>query len=147
MDGFSSEQVVLTGLGGFLEGEEFILRPGITYSVGRSSSADISLKKGKRFSSLEEEGILLDQAFRRTSRVHLTIKITDECEYAETTSQLKVRVRGAMKVEIHSLSPNGIRFDGQEATDVVVPDMTVGKQHTIEFGAGEILKLSMRVLP
>ncbi|MFA4986473.1 MAG: FHA domain-containing protein [Candidatus Brocadiia bacterium] len=146
MEGFSSEHVVLAGDGGFFLSEEYILKPGITYSIGRSSSADISIKKTHRYAHLEEDGILLDDGFRSVSRIHFTMRVQDDCEFADTSSQLRVRVRGSVKVEIHSLSRNGITVDGAKATDVIIPELSAGP-HIIEFGAGERFKLFLRRIP
>jgi len=137
--------VVFEGLAGFLEGEEFVLEPGKVYTVGRSSLCDISLKRTRKYEDLEKEGRLLGRSFRYTSRKHFTLRVVDDCVYAETSSQLKVRVSGSIKVEIKCLSPNGLLVDGREVTEMIIPEL--GKSvFTLEFGGGEKAKLYLRRL-
>ncbi|MDZ7816837.1 MAG: FHA domain-containing protein [Planctomycetota bacterium] len=143
MTGFSSEKAVLVGLSGFFKGEEYVLEPNKIYVVGRSSSADISLKNTSRFKNLEEEGELLAKSFRRVSRRHFEITVKDNCEYADTSSQLKVRVKGSIKVIISSLASNSLKIDGREISRMIIPEL--GKSaHEITFGEDEKLKLFLR---
>lgn len=145
MESFSGEQVVLNGEGGFFDGEEYILLPGKTYTVGRSSLCEISLKSTARFQTLEEEGLLLDDSFRLTSGKHFTITVHDSGEYANTATDLKVRIRGSIKVVIKCISENGISVNGKRFTELIIPDLGTAV-HYIEFGAGEKFRLSLRKL-
>ena len=146
MEGFSSEQVILHGDGGFFEGEEYILSSDVTYTVGRSSMCDISMKRTSRYANLEEEGLLLDDSFRFTSRKHFTIRVSDDSEYAETSTHLQVRVKGSIKVTLRCLSSNGMKVDGRSVTEMVIPELAKGV-HIIEIGAGERFRLYLRRIP
>ena len=139
----NTRKIVLVGLEGFFKGEEFEMQPGRKYVIGRSSTADLSLKRTTNFSSLEEQGIVLDETFRYTSRRHFTINIVDNSGFAETSTQLKVPTRSSIKVTIECLSPNGIRIDGKRVSQMIIPELS-SKPHLIEFGANEKLQLFVR---
>ena len=98
VEAFSSDQVVLAGESGFFKGEEYVLRPGSTYSIGRSSGCEISMKNTDAFKNLEKDGILVPPKFRMTSARHWTVSVADSGATAETSTQLKVRTGGSHRV-------------------------------------------------
>jgi hypothetical protein len=145
VEAFSSEQVVLAGESGFFKGEEYILRPGTTYCIGRSSGCEISMKNTDAFKNLEKDGILVPPRFRMTSARHWTVTVSDSGGTAETSTQLKVRTGGSLKVTIRCVSANGITVDGKKVSDMMIPDLSKSV-YTIEFGGAEVMKLFLRRL-
>lgn len=146
MDTISTENVVMIGDGGYFDGEEYVLTPGKVYTVGRSSLCDISMKNTRRFQMLEEEGLLLDESFRHTSRKHFTVAVYDSGQYAETATDLRVRVSGSVKVVIKCLSDNGVSVNGKRFTELIIPDIGY-EPHIVEFGSSEKFKIFVRKLP
>jgi pSer/pThr/pTyr-binding forkhead associated (FHA) protein len=101
------DRLVLRGVQGLLEDEEFDLRLGQSVIVGRSRACDVSTRKSRRFrraSEEEQRAILAARSFLRVSRRHL--KIT---WLSRTT------------VEIEDLSRNGTFVDGKRVDRLNLP--------------------------
>ena len=137
------EEVILKGISGFFKGEQFDLLPGKTYTIGRSSTADCSLKNTAVYKSLEKEGRLLEKSFRLTSRKHFKIKVIDNRGFAETSTQLRVPTKGSIKVIIECLSANGITINGKKVSQMIIPELTT-IPNEIEFGADERMHLFIK---
>ena len=71
-----SEQVIIRGVSGLVEGESFAIDRGETIIIGRSSACDVSLKKCEKFLLLPEEERLSEKHFQTVSRKHATIRIS-----------------------------------------------------------------------
>jgi len=123
----ASEKVpTLVGVSGHVEEEEFPLEYGKSIIVGRSRSADLSMRRMSSYYEMSEEDLEKDTAFRTVSGRHFEITMYN---------------RGS--IEIVNLSPNGTKVDGEQVDKVILEDVET-KAHTIEIGADEKFSLEMR---
>ncbi len=116
----------LVGISGHVEGEEMKLAYGKTIVVGRSRSADFSLRrmaKVKELSDNEREG---DKDLRTVSGRH--------CE---------ITMYNLGSIEIVNLSPNGTYVD-ERLVDKIIIDDVAKKAHDIRIGTGEVFRLETR---
>ena len=115
----------LVGIGGYSKGEKYPLKYGKTLVVGRSRSADFSLRRLESYLSLPAEERDADDKFRTVSGRHFEI----------TMYNLE-------SIELKNLSPNGTLVDGN-AVDATVFDDVSENTHLIEIGMEEKLSLEM----
>ncbi|MHC5054511.1 MAG: FHA domain-containing protein [Planctomycetota bacterium] len=116
----------LVGVSGHVEGEEMKLQYGKTIVVGRSRSADFSLRrmaKVKALSADEREG---DKDLRTVSGRH--------CE---------ITMYNLGSIEIVNLSPNGTYVD-ERLVDKIIIDDVAKKSHDIRIGTGEVFSLETK---
>lgn len=119
----STETLILRGLNGVVEGEIFPLDCGKTVVVGRSSKADISLKKCKRYQEMSAEARKKDTGFLRVSRQHLKIGFHD-----------------SQSVELEDKSKNGTFVDGIKIEKLVISDI---KDRPREIALGPNIKFRL----
>jgi len=117
----------LIGVGGHFSGETYALEYGKTVTVGRSRSADFSLRRTAKYRALDEARREKNDAAKTVSAKHFQITMYN-----------------AGSIEIKNLSPNGTLVDGKTVDKLVIQDIAK-KNHEIRFGADEVLKLEMRV--
>ena len=116
----------LVGMEGHVKDEAFPLEYGKSIIVGRSRSADVSLRRMTSYLEMSEEELDKDTAFRTVSGRHFEITMYN-----------------LGSIEIVNLSPNGTRVDGGQVDKIVLDDVEK-KAHTIEIGAVERFTLEMR---
>jgi pSer/pThr/pTyr-binding forkhead associated (FHA) protein len=116
----------LIGVAGHFAGEVFPLRYGRTLTVGRSRSADFSLKRTERYRSQTQEQRENDEAAQTVSAKHFQITLYN-----------------LRSVEIKNLSPNGITVDGKPVDQTVLNDVAT-QPHEIRFGLEEAVRLEMQ---
>lgn len=118
--------LVVRGLKGFLAGEERQLYPGESLVIGRSRSADLSLRAARRFVMREDrEQVMESEAFLSVSRMHARI------EYLHPGL-----------VEVKDLSSNGTFVDGRRIDCVALTDFADGG-HVVTLGASERVLLEI----
>ena len=115
----------LIGIGGHFSGEVFPLRYGRALTVGRSRSADFSLKRTEKYRAQTEEERERDESAQTISGKHF-----------------QVTLYNLRSVEIKNLSPNGIEVDGRRVEQAVLNDVAT-RPHEIRFGLEEALRLEM----
>ncbi len=120
---------VLVGVSGHVEGEETRLEYGKTLVVGRSRSADFSLRRMKKVAALSDDQREADQDLRTVSGKHFEITMYN-----------------VGSIEIVNLSPNGTYIDGKLADKLIITDLAE-RAHEVRIGALEILKLELREQP
>ena len=116
----------LVGTAGHIEGEEMVLDYGKTVVVGRSRSADLSLRRLPHVAELSDEDRQNDHDLRTVSGKHFEITPFSE-----------------ESIEIVNLSPNGTYVDGKRVDKVVLDDVA-DKPYEIKIGAKETLRLELR---
>jgi len=117
----------LVGVAGHFQGESCALEYGKTLSVGRSRTADFSLRRTQKYRGMDEKKRESDESAKTVSAKHFEITMYN-----------------LGSIEIKNLSPNGTLVDGKSVQTMVIDDISK-KAHEIRFGADEILKLEMRV--
>jgi hypothetical protein len=117
----------LVGIGGHFDGEVYPLQYGKPLTVGRSRTADFSLRRTAKYRSQDEQAREADQDAKTVSAKHFQITMFN-----------------LGSIEIKNLSPNGIQVDGQRVDTAVIKDVT-RKAHEIRFGLNEVFKLEMRM--
>jgi len=116
----------LVGVGGHVKGEELPLEYGKSVIVGRSRSADFSMRRMSSYYEMTDEQLEKDTAFRTVSGRHFEITMYN-----------------LGSIEIVNLSPNGTRVDGRQVDKIILDDVEK-KPHTIEIGAEEKFVLEMK---
>ena len=117
----------LVGVGGHYAGESIALEYGKTVCVGRSRTADFSLRRTQKYRAQKPEDRERDEAAKTVSAKHFQITMFN-----------------LGSIEIKNLSPNGTLVDGKSIQTLLIDD--IAKQaHEIRFGADEVFKLEMRV--
>lgn len=116
----------LVGISGHFRGEIFQLVYGKTLVVGRSRSADFSLKRTEIYRAQTEEQHENDEAAQTVSGKHF-----------------QVTLHNSRSIEIKNLSPNGTMIDGKIVESAVIDDLA-SKAHEIRFGSEEVMSLEMR---
>jgi hypothetical protein len=116
----------LVGTGGHVEGESFPLDFGKTLVVGRSRSADFSLRRITRVASMSDDERENDQDLRTVSGKHFEITLYN-----------------VESIEIVNLSPNGTYVDGKLVDKIILTDVAE-KPHEITIGAKEQFRLELK---
>ena len=116
----------LVGIAGHVEGEELKLEHGKTLVVGRSRSADFSLRRISRISAMTDDEREDDQDLRTVSGKHFEITMYN-----------------VESIEIVNLSPNGTYPDGSLIDKAIVEDLAE-KEHEVRVGAIEVFTLMMK---
>ncbi|MHC4957511.1 MAG: FHA domain-containing protein [Planctomycetota bacterium] len=118
--------LVVRGLKGFLAGEERELHVGDVLVIGRSRSADLSLRAARRFlMRTDQEQVMESEAFKSVSRKHTRI------QYLHPGL-----------VEVKDLSSNGTFVDGRKVDVVALTDFRDGG-HVVTLGASERVLLEI----
>jgi len=118
----------LVGISGYFAGETFPLEYGKAISVGRSRTADFSLRRTQKYRAQATEEHDQDQSALTVSAKHFMITMYN-----------------LNSIEIRNLSPNGTRMDGKSIDSLVLEDVPK-RAHEIRFGKDEVLRLEMRAL-
>lgn len=116
---------MLVGVSGYCQDEKFPLQYGKTLVVGRSRTADLSLRRLPSYLTKSEEDREQDEAFRTVSGRHFEITLFN---------------LGA--IEIKNLSGNGTLVDGKPIDALVIDDIS-DRSHKIEIGINEKFSLEM----
>jgi pSer/pThr/pTyr-binding forkhead associated (FHA) protein len=116
----------LIGASGHVEGEEMKLEYGKTIVVGRSRSADFSLRRMAKVKALTDDEREANKDLRTVSGRH--------CE---------ITMYNLGSIEIVNLSPNGTYVD-ERLVDKIILDDVAKKAHDIRIGTGEIFRLETR---
>ena len=117
----------LIGTSGHFIGEIFPLQYGKTITIGRSRTADFSLRRTTKYRSQTPIDRETDAMAKTVSAKHFQI----------TMFNLR-------SIEIKNLSPNGTHLDGKLIDKAILNDAAV-KTHEIRFGGEEAFKLEMRM--
>ncbi|GMV79860.1 MAG: hypothetical protein AMXMBFR7_10440 [Planctomycetota bacterium] len=117
----------LVGTSGHFTGEVFPLEYGKTIAVGRSRTADFSLRRTQKYRDQKPEDRESDADAKTVSAKHFEITMYN-----------------LGSIEIRNLSSNGTFVDGKRIDTLIVDDVAK-KSHEIRFGKDEVLKLEMRV--
>jgi hypothetical protein len=117
----------LVGTGGHFDGEVYPLQYGKSLTVGRSRTADFSLRRTNKYREQDEKAREADTDAKTVSAKHFQITMFN-----------------LGSIEIKNLSPNGTELDGKKIETAVVKDVT-RKSHEIRIGTGEVFKLEMRM--
>ena len=115
----------LVGISGYSQGERFPLQYGKTLVIGRSRSADFSLRRLKKYLSLPIAEREKDEMFRTVSGRHFEITMYN---------------LGA--IEVKNLSGNGTLVDGEPIETLVIEDIDE-RAYKIEIGLREKFSLEM----
>ena len=121
-----AEGLVLVGVRGVVQGEQFSLEYGKSVVVGRSRECDISLRNCKKWEELEARGELPEDGSKTVSRKHL-----------------KITVHDVGRIELEDLSSNGTFVDGKRIDRMVIDDVK-DTTHELLLGAGEGFRLEWR---
>ena len=116
----------LVGASGHVEGEEMRLEYGKTIVVGRSRSADFSLRRMEAVTSMSDAERDADSDLRTVSGRHFEITMYN-----------------VGSIEIVNLSPNGTYVDGK-LVDKIILDDVAEESHDIRMGTNEVFRLEMR---
>jgi hypothetical protein len=116
----------LVGIEGHVEGEEMKLEYGKTIVVGRSRSADLSLRRMNAITSMSDVQRDADSDLRTVSGRHFEITMYN-----------------ISSIEIVNLSPNGTYVDGKLADKIILDDVA-DKTHDIRMGTKEIFRLETK---
>jgi pSer/pThr/pTyr-binding forkhead associated (FHA) protein len=115
----------LIGTAGHVEGEKLKLEYGKTLVVGRSRSADFSLRRIQKIADMGDEEREADQNLRTVSGKHFEITMYN-----------------MESIEIVNLSPNGTYVDGTLVDKLIVSDIAE-KAHEVKIGAAETFSLEV----
>jgi hypothetical protein len=116
----------LVGVAGHFKDEVFPLRYGKTLTVGRSRSADFSLKRTEKYRVQTAEEREADESAQTISSKHFQITMYNW-----------------RSIEIKNLSPNGTTVDGKAVDHLVIND-AMTQTHEIQFGVEEAVRLEVR---
>lgn len=118
--------LVVRGTKGFLSGAVHVLQVGQSITIGRSRSADLSMRKAERLYERDDWRILMNsEPFLSVSRHHVRIHFLHRD-----------------LVEIKDMSSNGTMLDGRRIDCVAVTDLDE-RPHTLRLGARESFLLSI----
>ena len=115
----------LVGVSGYSKGEKFPLKYGKALVVGRSRSADFSMRRLKAYLALPQDQRDADEAFRTVSGKHF-----------------QVTMYNLGSIEVKNLSMNGTYVDGKPIDTVIIEDVA-DEGHKIEIGMEEKFMLQM----
>ncbi len=116
----------LVGVQGHVSGEEMRLEYGKTIVVGRSRSADFSLRRMNAVTELSDDEREADHDLRTVSGKHFEITMYN-----------------LGSIEIVNLSPNGTYVDGKLVDKIIIGDVAK-KSHEIRVGTSELFRLEMK---
>ena len=116
----------LVGIEGHVKGEEMKLEYGKTIIVGRSRSADLSLRRMEAITSMSDVQRDSDNDLRTVSGRHFEITMYN-----------------IGSIEIVNLSPNGTYVDGKLADKIILDDVAENS-HEIRMGTKEVFRLEMK---
>ena len=126
MSGAGTPRVAVIGIKGFLEGEQRELAVGESLVVGRSRSADLSVRKSRKLQARQDASeIMHSPSFQSVSRRHA-----------------RIHYLHPGLVEVKDLSRNGTFVDGRRADCVALTDLRE-RSHVIQLGASERLRVEM----
>ncbi len=117
----------LIGVGGPFEGEAVPLEPFRPYIVGRSRSADISVRRSEKYRLQSDAERDADTAAKTISARHFQITFYN-----------------MRSIEVKNLSVNGTRLDDKPIGDAVIITDIGKRPHVITFGMDGKFKLQMR---
>jgi pSer/pThr/pTyr-binding forkhead associated (FHA) protein len=116
-----TEQLLLRGVGGLVEGELFFVGYGDTSIIGRSSECDVSLKRCAKYLQLDPEQQDEERHFHTVSR-----------------RQVRISFHNTTSIEIEDLgSSNGTFLDGEQIKKVVINDIK-DNNHELLLGTREL---------
>lgn len=99
---------VLVGTAGIVQGEQFVLQPGVPVVIGRSRSCDISLRRTAGYLKAPTESRDTDHDFNTVSRRHARVEVKDG------------------KARVEDLSTNGTYINGDHLSGAAEVDLQVG---------------------
>ncbi len=99
---------VLIGTAGIVQGESFVLAPGVAVVIGRSRSCDISLRRTAGYMKAPIDTRDADHDFNTVSRRHARVEV------------------GESKVRIEDLSTNGTFVNGDHLSGSAEVDLANG---------------------
>lgn len=99
---------VLIGTAGIVNGESFVLSPGVPVVIGRSRSCDISLRRTPGYLKAAPDTRDGDHDFNTVSRRHARVEV------------------GAGKARIEDLSTNGTFVNGDHLSGTIEIDLNQG---------------------
>jgi pSer/pThr/pTyr-binding forkhead associated (FHA) protein len=118
--------LMLTGVSGVVEGEEYKIESGKSAVVGRSRSCDFSLRNCKRWVETENEENASSESSKTVSRKHFKVTVKDACH-----------------VEIEDLSSNGTFVDDKRVDRHIITDIQ-SQPHEIRMGASETFRMEWK---
>jgi pSer/pThr/pTyr-binding forkhead associated (FHA) protein len=116
----------LVGTSGHIEGEQFKLEYGKTLVVGRSRSADFSLRRIAKVANMADDERENDQDLRTVSGKHFEITMYN-----------------VESIEVVNLSPNGTYVDGKLVDKIILTDVAENT-HDIRIGSSEVFRLQLK---
>ena len=99
---------VLIGTAGIVQGESFVLAPGIAVVIGRSRSCDISLRRTAGYLKAPSDSRDVDHDFNTVSRRHARVEV------------------GPGRARIEDLSTNGTFVNGDHLSGSIEVDLANG---------------------
>ncbi len=99
---------VLIGTAGIVQGESFVLAPGVAVVIGRSRSCDISLRRTSGYIKAPVDSRDADRDFNTVSRRHARVEV------------------GEVMVRIEDLSTNGTFVNGGQLSGSTEVDLGNG---------------------
>jgi len=121
------QYVRLRGVRGFLEGEERLLKRGDEIVVGRSRSADLSVRRATKFlERMDRNDLSCSEAWRTVSRQHA-----------------RIAYYRADHIVIEDLSANGTFVDGERIEGKLRISDLAETPHVIALGAVERLRIEI----
>lgn len=118
---------MLIGLAGHVKGEHIALEYGRSMVVGRSRSADCSLRRMPIYQAMSPDERENDKSLATVSRKHFRVTSYNE-----------------RSVELENLSPNGTLLDNEPLEKVVIDNLAT-TAHIIKFGDHEKFSLELGV--
>jgi pSer/pThr/pTyr-binding forkhead associated (FHA) protein len=115
---------VLIGSAGLVQGEIYVLAPGVAVIVGRSRSCDISLRRTPGYMKSPPDVRDTDHDFNTVSRRHARIEVSQ-----------------ASRVRVEDLSTNGSYVNGNHLSGSIEVDLTAGAMCNLRFGTRESFDL------
>lgn len=114
----------LVGIAGFVDGEEFELKPGETIVIGRSRSCDISLQNCEKYLEVDPTAQNAEQHFKTVSRKHVTLEFNS-----------------LENIKVTDSSQNGTFIDGKRLSKPVVIKDIAERTHELKLGTNEAFRL------
>lgn len=111
---------VLIGSAGLVQGEIYILAPGVGVVVGRSRNCDISLRRTPGYLKSPAEMRDTDHDFNTVSRRHVRIEVSPDS-----------------RVRVEDLSTNGSYVNGNHLSGSIEVDLTAGAMCNLRLGTRE----------
>lgn len=99
---------VLIGTAGIVQGESFVLAPGVAVVIGRSRSCDISLRRTAGYLKAPSDSRDVDHDFNTVSRRHARVEV------------------GPGRARIEDLSTNGTFVNGDHLSGSIEVDLANG---------------------